>query len=218
VSESGGAPAVALDPRARRSKAALEGALLELVAVRDLSQISISDITKRAGISRSTFYEHYADVHDLAASVCTIVFDELVADQPMFDPRIVGSGDLATPRDNPLVTVFAHFAGHAQLYRSLLGPDGSALVINHLLHRMTTGAYTNLRTAAPAASTHADDPSDTPYDPEAALLAGALAGTVIDWLKHGCPGTAQDLAATVWPMLVGVAAANGLGALPPRQP
>lgn len=216
MAERGAAPGAVLDPRARRSRQALQGALLELVAARELTQISILDITRRAGVSRSTFYEHYTDVHDLAATVCTVVFDEVVAGQPMVDPRIVGSGDAQPPADNPLTGLFTHFAGHAQLYRSLLGPDGSARVINHLLTRMTTGAYTNLRAAGGAPSTHADDPDQTPYDPESALIAGALAGIVIDWLTRGCPGTPAELADTVWPMLVGVAAANGLGALPPR--
>ena len=72
-------PAPTSDPRAQRSRAALEAALRECIGERDLSQISISDITKRAGVNRSTFYEHYCDMHDLAASACTAVFDELVA-------------------------------------------------------------------------------------------------------------------------------------------
>jgi AcrR family transcriptional regulator len=205
VPETGGVPAP-LDPRARRSKQALESALLELVARRDLAQISIADITKQAGVSRSTFYEHYADVHDLAASACTVVFDELVAGAPMMDPGIVESD---APEDNPLVPVFSHFARHAQLYRSLLGPDGSARVINHLLHRTMIRAYTNRRLAGDARVTTPRDPGEVPYDPEAAVIAGALVGTAIDWLRRGCPGTAEELARAVWPQVLGGVSANG---------
>jgi AcrR family transcriptional regulator len=79
-------PARPMDPRTRRSRAALETALRELIAERDLSQISVSDITKRAGVNRSTFYEHYTDVHDLAAAACTTVFDALVAASPAAVP------------------------------------------------------------------------------------------------------------------------------------
>jgi AcrR family transcriptional regulator len=207
----GGVPAVSVDPRARRSKDALEAALLELVATKDLAQISVSDITKRAGLSRSTFYEHYTDVHSLAASACTVLFDELIEGSDMVDPRIAESTD---SEDNPLIPVFGHFAENARLYRSLLGPDGSARVINHLLHRIRVFAYVNRRLVTAVPSTIADGPTDNPHDPEAAFVAGALIGTVVDWLRRGCPGTPEAMAATVWPQLLGGVSVNGLG---PRQ-
>jgi AcrR family transcriptional regulator len=208
---NGGEPTTSLDPRARRSKDALEAALLELVAIRDLAQISISDITKYAGVSRSTFYEHYTDMHELAASACTVMFDELVAGSPMIDPSILDSD---VPRDNPLIPVFRHFAEHATLYRSLLGPDGSARVINHLLHRIRISAYINRRIRGPVRSTYADGPGDIPHDPEAALVAGALVGTIVDWLRRDCPGTAEELASAVWPQLLGAVSVNGRSIAP----
>jgi AcrR family transcriptional regulator len=206
--EGDGMPTVFVDPRARRSKHALEAALLELVADKDLAQISVSDITKHAGLSRSTFYEHYADVHSLAESACTVLFDELLEGTRLIDPQIVDSADA---RDNPLIPVFAHFGQHARLYRSLLGPDGSARVLNHLLHRIRVGAYYNRRIEAAVASTFADGPTDNPNDPEAAFVAGAIVGTVVDWLRRGCPGTPEGMAATVWPQLLGAVSVNGLG-------
>lgn len=103
-------PARPMDPRTRRSRSALETALRELIAERDLSQISVSDITKRAGVNRSTFYEHYTDVHDLAAAACTTVFDELVAAGPAAVPPATPDGG---PPDNPLPDLFAHVAEHA---------------------------------------------------------------------------------------------------------
>jgi AcrR family transcriptional regulator len=199
---------VFVDPRARRSKHALEAALLELVADQDLAQISVSDITKRAGLSRSTFYEHYTDVHSLAESACTVLFDELLEGTLLIDPQIVDSAD---SRDNPLIPVFAHFAEHARLYRSLLGPDGSARVISHLLHRIRVGAYLNRRIEGAVPSTFADGPTDNPHDPEAALVAGAIVGTVVDWLRRGCPGTPDGMAGAVWPLLLGAVSVNGLG-------
>jgi AcrR family transcriptional regulator len=201
-----------LDPRARRSKNALEAALLELAEFKDLAQISISDITRHAGVSRSTFYEHYADVHDLAASACTELFDELVAGQPMIDPRTI---DLETPPTNPLVPVFAHFAAHAQLYRSVLGPDGSARVINHLFARMQSGAYSNLNLADLGRPTHATDPDETPRHAESGLISGALLGMAIDWLGRGCPGSPEQLAEETWPLLVAVGSVHFLGAIRP---
>jgi AcrR family transcriptional regulator len=206
VVSNGEAPGTSLDPRARRSKESLEAALLELVATRDLPQITISDITKLAGVSRSTFYEHYADVHELAVSACTAMFDGLVLGSHMIDPSILYSDQLG---DNPLIPLLRHMAEHASLYRSLLGPDGSARVINHLMHRFRVSAYTNRRIQGPVQATYADGPGDTPHDPEAALVAGALLGTISDWLRRDCPGTPEELAAAIWPQLRGAVSANG---------
>jgi AcrR family transcriptional regulator len=204
--------------RARRSQEALAGALLGLLTSRDLRAVSISEVTKRAGVSRSTFYEHYSDVHDLATTVCLQVFDRLVEGAPMMNPEVLPSLRID---ENPLLPLFAHVGEHAQLYRALLGPDGSARVINHLLHRISIRAYTNIRvdsrlTPAPG------EPADIPFDPEAAVVAGVIVAAIMDWLRQGCPGSSAELAQAVWgPLLGAVSAGNGLGRSlvePPGQP
>ena len=40
-------------------------ALLELLEYKNCSEISISEICKKAGINRSTFYSHYSNIYDL---------------------------------------------------------------------------------------------------------------------------------------------------------
>ncbi|WP_205751761.1 TetR/AcrR family transcriptional regulator [Cryptosporangium phraense] len=184
------------DPRARRSRSALESALLELIAGSDLAQISVSDLTRRAEVNRSTFYEHYTDVHDLAASACTGLFDELVTSLPFADRRLA---DEPVPADNPLVPLFSHVARHAALYRSLLGPDGSARVINHLLHRLRASTRANLQLADERL---ADDHTD-------GLIAGAILAVIVDWLHDDDRTTSDELAAAVWPHLVATALLHG---------
>jgi AcrR family transcriptional regulator len=199
---TGAMPVQHVDPRVQRSRAALEAALLDLVGERDLAQISISDVTKHAGVNRSTFYEHYTDMHDLAESACTAMFDELVGATPVFG--------LPSESDQPqhqIPELFAHIAAHARLYRMLLGPDGSARVINYLLQRIAVAAHVGL--VAPAVSTHADDPAEIPHDPQAAFTAGAVLGTVIDWLNRGCPGTPHQMADATAPLLVSTASTAG---------
>jgi AcrR family transcriptional regulator len=182
-----------VDPRTRRSRSALETALLELLVERELSRISISDVTKRADVNRSTFYDHYADLADLAASACTGLFDELVASAPLSD------SDSAPPTErtgSSLAELFAHVAEHAHLYRTLLGANGSAKVINYLLERITTGAHTRR------------GPGTGEHDPAAAFIAGAVLGSVIDWLRHGCPGTPEQMSAAVTPHLIAAVSAK----------
>src|SRR5215467_10167413 len=65
------------DRRVRRTQATLQRALIDLVQERDLSQINVADVADRADVSRSTFYDHYQDVHELAEAACTSMLDDL---------------------------------------------------------------------------------------------------------------------------------------------
>lgn len=57
----------------RRRQASVEKiqkTFLTFLREKELSQISVSDICKEAGINRSTFYANYADIYDLADTIC----------------------------------------------------------------------------------------------------------------------------------------------------
>ncbi len=53
------------DRRVRRTQEALRQALVSLILEKDFESISVSEITERADVGRSTFYAHYADKEDL---------------------------------------------------------------------------------------------------------------------------------------------------------
>ncbi|GAA5054764.1 TetR/AcrR family transcriptional regulator [Nocardia callitridis] len=191
------------DRRTRRTRTALEAALLDLITERDLTRISISDVTTRAEVNRSTFYEHYTDVHDLADAACTHMFDELITATPVFALNQAATQPQQRRARAALVVVFDHVAANARLYRAVLGGAGSARVINHLHRRIVVAIYAN--STGDGAATHADDPTEAPYDPAGGFLAGALLGTVLEWLRHDCPGTPEQLGNSIWPQLVGAA-------------
>ncbi|GAA3413335.1 helix-turn-helix domain-containing protein [Streptosporangium vulgare] len=80
------------DRRVRRTHTALARALIELVEERDLSRITVADVAERAGVSRSTFYDHYRDVHELAEAACTAMIDGLIESLPRPRPGDGGPG------------------------------------------------------------------------------------------------------------------------------
>ncbi len=47
----------------------IEQVLVELLQTKDLNQISVSDICKRANLNRSTFYANYVDIYGLADAI-----------------------------------------------------------------------------------------------------------------------------------------------------
>ena len=79
------------DRRARRTRAALQTALLALLQKRRLESIQIKEITDLADVSRPAFYLHFASkeelllshIDDLFAQLHKAVFDDLAQRQPV---------------------------------------------------------------------------------------------------------------------------------------
>jgi AcrR family transcriptional regulator len=66
------------DPRIIRTRHLLQFALLELMREKPFQSISVSDITKRATLNRSTFYLHYLDKFDLLAQTARDTFSATI--------------------------------------------------------------------------------------------------------------------------------------------
>lgn len=54
-----------MDRRVRRTKRQLRAALTSLMLEKDISAITVHEITELADVNRGTFYSHYKDVNDL---------------------------------------------------------------------------------------------------------------------------------------------------------
>lgn len=78
------------DPRVQRTRAALREALMLLLHQKDWREISTSDIARRAGVARSSLYEHYTGKGE--------VLDEIFAAN-------MGAICIATGPDDPLCTL-----------------------------------------------------------------------------------------------------------------
>ncbi|MEU8383908.1 TetR/AcrR family transcriptional regulator C-terminal domain-containing protein [Streptosporangium sp. NPDC048865] len=196
MTKSSGAPSG--DRRVRRTQTALARALIHLVGERELSRITVADVAECAGVSRSTFYDHYRDVHELAEVACTAMIDGLIESLPGPGPE---TADPAPEATQSLEAFFASLAEHAGLYRTLLGPQGSARVVDHIRRRIAATVHDRLRQIAdgdPAG--YPSPPSDIPHDVPAAFTAGALIGVAADWLQRGCPRPPAEMAALTWPL------------------
>ncbi|WP_235029089.1 TetR-like C-terminal domain-containing protein [Streptomyces sp. 3213.3] len=132
-------------------------------------------------------------------AACTATYDELVAVAPIPHGQPAPDGG---PLPNPMPTLFTHVAAHAPLYRALLCDEGGAGMINHLLHRITLAARISRGLGGAGEGTAADD---IPHDPVSAFLAGAVLGTIIDWLRRDCPGAPEEIGDAIWPYAVACA-------------
>ncbi len=52
--------------RRRESVEKIEKAFIEMLQTKEIKEITVSDICKKTGLNRSTFYANFLDVYDLA--------------------------------------------------------------------------------------------------------------------------------------------------------
>ncbi len=56
----------------------IEKTFIELLQAKELNEISVSDICKKCGLNRSTFYANYTDIYDLADKLKTNLENEVL--------------------------------------------------------------------------------------------------------------------------------------------
>lgn len=66
------------DPRVRRTRLLLQGALRDLMQKKGLDEISVQDIAEAATVNRATFYDHYTDKFALLSALVGGGFHKLL--------------------------------------------------------------------------------------------------------------------------------------------
>lgn len=100
-----------MDPRARRTQERLRTAVFELASVMPLSQISVTDLCRAAGVTRDTFYRHAAGVTELVADALEAELQEVTA--ALGADAVIGDGERM---------LLEHVRTRAAVYRSAMDP------------------------------------------------------------------------------------------------
>lgn len=173
-----------MDPRGRRTRAALHRAILTLIREKPIAEVTVAELCREAAIHRTTFYKHYATVSDFVGQAFADVVDDLISITP-------GSrfSHEETPRvyREALRRVFAALLDDRPTYRRLLGADGDLhfqrAMLDGLCDRFTSAAENCLRFTG------------APVDPRAA--GAALAGATLMVAERVVQGEDDDLEAMV---------------------
>ena len=109
--------------RKRESQERIEKVFLDLLQTRELSQIRVADICKRAGLNRTTFYANYTDLYALADSIR----DKLESDLTELYQEEISSGF----NSNDYLKLFRHIRENQIFYRTYfkLGYDDNYKII-----------------------------------------------------------------------------------------
>lgn len=174
-----------LDRRRRKSRAALDGALLQLITTVPYAEITVEDIVRQADVARATFYAHYRDKEDLLAAANQRLLAELmarVADAAWQQPPVyTGSG---------IRTVLEHVDAHRDLYRVVLTGEGGPAARSVLISTLRGTATAVFQ---PAAERAGKTPR-LPLQHVTSAFVGALLATIEDWLSSPGDTTPADLA------------------------
>jgi AcrR family transcriptional regulator len=176
-----------LTARGRETQRVLRDTIMQLMLEKDFEQITVKDITGRAGIDRTTFYLHFTDKHDLLEQSRRQVIDELFAQ----------SMAAAAPGD-VLLQVFQRIAGHATAFRALLASADATL--DRRLHDYVAAGMGPLLRARLESS---GEGAELMLDLLAQYVTSALRGTARWWLEQGMPYSPDEMASIFRQLLVG---------------
>lgn len=204
------------DLRIRRTHRFLQKAMIELIMEKGFEAITVGDITERAMINRTTFYRHYQDKYDLVAKIFEETITEMVKQMRPGD-KDSAHMDLSQP-PKFWVQVFEHIAEHSQLYRAMLGKNGSPWFAARMQEHTMKLMLENEQRWKPAAATMQPIDPAMPTALPVAQLAYVLIGTIVWWLESGRSYTPTQIAAWFCHFVFyGYLATRGYAVSPPKR-
>lgn len=162
------------DPRAERTRQTIFNAVATILAGRP-ERVSVGDIVRVAGISRSSFYAHFSSLDDLTAAYLRLQFAELVA--PTILVRVAGEH---APNAERARAAYRRLVGRlledAPLYSSVLELPVARSAFDDLVGGHADNLVASLLE-------HAEVPVGVPAELVSAYIAGGTLSLVDGWRR-----------------------------------
>jgi AcrR family transcriptional regulator len=185
-----------IDLRIRRTHRFLQEAMIELITEKGFEAITVGDIAERAMINRATFYRHYQDKYDLVARIFEDTADSLVEHMKPFQ-KDADQMDLEHPPEI-WVQVFEHVAEQSQLYRAMLGKNGSSWFTARMREYIVKLILENEQRWKPSAGPGQQIDPAMPEALPVMQLSHVLIGTIVWWLESEKRYTPRQIATWFW--------------------
>ncbi|MGZ3618085.1 MAG: TetR/AcrR family transcriptional regulator [Ktedonobacteraceae bacterium] len=171
------------DLRVKRTHKLILDALIELTVQKGFSAVTVSDITKYAGINRATFYRHYEDKFDLLNKYAQDVYELL--DTPLEEKPQKSSEPNVYQMHLRLVKIFEHVRDNAKFYRVMLGKNGDPVFAEKIRKYIQKRILRSL-----PVDLQKDEMSIDLY---VSYSSSASLGAVLWWLEHDMPYTSEEM-------------------------
>jgi AcrR family transcriptional regulator len=167
------------DPRSIRTRDLLRNALIQLAAEKSFASLTILDVTRQAGLNRTTFYLHYSGLHELLEDCARTLFSQM-------REKIYANRISETASDNaalvPFVaSVFRHLEQHEAFYRAMLGRQGDPLFRGLFQELLSELIF------EPIAKRNSDDGVNLPLEMTIRFFSSGFTGIAAWWLEKGMP-------------------------------
>lgn len=155
--------------RKRESKERIKKEFINLIQTKELNQISVSDICKRAELNRTTFYANYADIYELADSVRQELEDNL---------SVIYAEEIENKyNSHNFLKLFCHIAENQLIYKTYfkLGYDNNYKILQYdsdLAQRLFGNRFVN-------------------YHFE--FFKSGITAVIKMWLANGCNETPEEI-------------------------
>ena len=104
----------------------IKESLIELLQDKEIHEITVTDICKKADINRGTFYTHYKDAYDLLQSIEDELFDQIL--------KYVMETPIETHLDTLLINVFELIAQNKSLCKVLFCKQRGSKILDRILY------------------------------------------------------------------------------------
>ncbi|MGT2924342.1 TetR/AcrR family transcriptional regulator [Streptococcus caviae] len=168
--------------RQTQSEAKIKAAFITLLDKKSFSEVSISDITRLAGINRGTFYLHYLDKNDLADSIAQEVTQRFAA---IFTNNSFANQDSIT---KALYHIKQEYVSFFKIVSQLSFIDFPKKV-RHFLEEVI---HSN-----PSSVKKIKDSMQLPEIYAVSSLAAAIESIVVLWIKNGVRESPEEIASMI---------------------
>ena len=168
-----------IDPRIKRTNKYLRNALVELLKEKDVTSITIQEITEKAELTRGTFYLHYHDKQDFLMQSMNEVLEELIEKvKPRQNDEY--SSELEEKDESvSFLKLFEFIYDHADYFKVMLSDRGLPQFRSHMTEIVKRRVYGELISSIG----EAEDVLDIPKDILISYITSAHIGVICSWLE-----------------------------------
>ncbi|EHI69859.1 TetR/AcrR family transcriptional regulator [Streptococcus ictaluri] len=169
--------------RQTETKNYLKEALCLLIAEKNFESISVSDLTQKAGINRSTSYLHYKDKTDMITQFKNDLFDGL------YD--ILNDKKIYTDTEHVLKQTLTYITDNQEFVTALV--NSQQLNFSQLLKDFIFQVLTSISHFQDIILAH----YDIPYPYALEVYLASIEAIITYWISHGCQENNKEIAAII---------------------
>lgn len=166
----------------------IKACMQKSIEKKDLSQITVSELCKAAGINRSTFYAHFEDIYDVTSQIQDDMEAELLE---MYEKKVYPEASAAIVKEY-LIILFEHTARHRRFYRAMLH-DMDNPVMKKRMYLLKKQIILPLF--------HQLSINDAAGDYYFSFAVSGFIAVIRQWINANCPETPGQLADILFEMM-----------------